>query len=149
MWEVNLQKNKKCKPWVVQNNTFLICTPDFWYVAAYRKKKKSFRKLYFLLWLTKVPWLFTVFFYVWIKRAYLSICVAQLLKAVNYNQWQLTIIETIVVTSIIAAIWWKTVCTLWAVPVQYAGISDTFTVNNLLGWTWAIIYWNKIVMEMS
>lgn len=89
------------------------------------------------------------FFYVWIKRAYLSICVAQLLKAVNYNQWQLTIIETIVVTSIIAAIWWKTVCTLWAVPVQYAVINDIFTVNNLLGWTWAIIYWNKIVMEMS
>lgn len=113
------------------------------------KKKTSFRKLYFLLWVTKVPWLFTVFFYVWIKRAYLSICVAQLLKAVNYNQWQLTIIETIVVTSIIAAIWWKTVCTLWAVPVQYAVISDIFTVNNLDDWTWAIIYWNKIVMKMS
>lgn len=83
------------------------------------------------------------------KRAYLSICVVQLLKAVNYNQWQLTIIETIVVTSIIAAIWWKTVCKLWAVFIQYAVISVIFTVNNLVKWTWAIIYWNKIVMKMS
>lgn len=52
------------------------------------------------------------------KRAYLFIGAVQLLKAVNLNHWQLTVIsETIVTTSIIAAEWWRTVDDLLAVPV--------------------------------